>query len=126
MRRVLSEDPGKLNEIPSSAPIRLGEPPQWGAVMILSGELPSADSSILSHRQRASSSADTPIEQSRLRTSKFGRLKALAPLDALAPSGQESRDSSQDLGRFQPLSGVSDLWVARSGTMPQADLDSLL
>jgi len=42
-----------------------------------------------------------------------------APLDALAPSGQESRDSSQDLGRFQPLFGASDHWVARSGTMPQ-------
>ena len=49
-----------------------------------------------------------------------------APLEAWAPSGQESRDSSQDLGRFQPLWGVSGFWVARSDTMPQADLDSLL
>jgi len=49
-----------------------------------------------------------------------------APSDALAPSGQERRDSSQDSWRFQSLCEVSDLWVARSGTMPQADLECLL
>ena len=57
MMRVLSEDPGKLNETPFFTPIRLGEPPKWGSVMILADELPSADSSILSRRQRAPSAS---------------------------------------------------------------------
>ena len=59
-------------------------------------------------------SGDSPFSVRRSRNSGLH-----APWDALSPSGQESRDSGQDSGRFQPLCGVSDLWVARSGTMPQ-------
>ncbi len=160
MMRVLFESCGKLNEIPFSAPIRLGEPPKWGSVMILAGEFPSSVSLVISCRERAPSAslprqyaiASSPCSArpnlNVARRSRDAKARGCtrvfrqgdspfsvrgsrnsgpdAPSDALAPSGQERRDSRQDLGRVQPLCGVSGFWVARSGTMPQADLDNLL